>query len=194
MFTGYHYGYDPALAVAAIVSNGARFQSHVGSTTFSTAYFNVKPPLVNDFAYVQRVGASAAMTQSDELILRQMLKERKPVQALIGKAVKLIREMADRPAARGTIGKQLNAVILPRNPGEAARAEYHSAINSYKAFMPDLVVARSDERMMSMGVEVAIRPVPGAPPLVVGEAGRNAPCPCKSGKKYKYCHGDPKRR
>jgi preprotein translocase subunit SecA len=27
-----------------------------------------------------------------------------------------------------------------------------------------------------------------------GKVGRNAPCPCGSGKKYKLCHGDPRNR
>jgi preprotein translocase subunit SecA len=26
------------------------------------------------------------------------------------------------------------------------------------------------------------------------KVGRNAPCPCGSGKKYKVCHGDPRNR
>ena len=26
------------------------------------------------------------------------------------------------------------------------------------------------------------------------KVGRNAPCPCGSGKKYKLCHGDPRNR
>jgi hypothetical protein len=26
-----------------------------------------------------------------------------------------------------------------------------------------------------------------------GKVGRNAPCPCGSGRKYKQCHGDPRR-
>ena len=25
----------------------------------------------------------------------------------------------------------------------------------------------------------------------MGKIGRNAPCPCGNGKKYKYCHGNP---
>ena len=27
-----------------------------------------------------------------------------------------------------------------------------------------------------------------------GKVGRNAPCPCGSGRKYKLCHGDPRNR
>jgi uncharacterized protein YecA (UPF0149 family) len=33
----------------------------------------------------------------------------------------------------------------------------------------------------------------GEQPRVVNPVGRNEPCPCGSGKKYKKCHGDPAR-
>jgi uncharacterized protein YecA (UPF0149 family) len=32
-------------------------------------------------------------------------------------------------------------------------------------------------------------PEPEPEPAVVGKVGRNEPCPCGSGKKYKKCHG-----
>jgi preprotein translocase subunit SecA len=37
----------------------------------------------------------------------------------------------------------------------------------------------------------AADPPPPAPPFVRagGKTGRNDPCPCGSGKKYKHCHG-----
>lgn len=53
------------------------------------------------------------MVTSDEALLRGLLSERKPAEAIVDKAVQLIREMADRPQAIGTIGKQLSSIILP---------------------------------------------------------------------------------
>jgi len=37
----------------------------------------------------------------------------------------------------------------------------------------------------------AVAPPPEAAPFVRGDrkVGRNEPCPCGSGKKYKHCHG-----
>lgn len=41
--------------------------------------------------------------------------------------------------------------------------------------------------------EVVARESPPAPPAnvagIVAKVGRNAPCPCGSGRKYKHCHG-----
>jgi uncharacterized protein YecA (UPF0149 family) len=31
-------------------------------------------------------------------------------------------------------------------------------------------------------------------PAAYSKVGRNAPCPCGSGRKYKFCHGDPRNR
>ncbi len=55
------------------------------------------------------------------------------------------------------------------------------------------------EASANMGFQMGGQPVDGDPstngerkrePVVVGEkVGRNDPCPCGSGKKYKYCHG-----
>lgn len=44
------------------------------------------------------------------------------------------------------------------------------------------------------GMQVQARPAPRAveaptPPPVSGKVGRNDPCPCGSGRKFKLCHG-----
>lgn len=41
----------------------------------------------------------------------------------------------------------------------------------------------------SRGCTGRSRPLGGASPLVVGKVNRNTLCPCRSAKKYKYCHG-----
>jgi preprotein translocase subunit SecA len=38
-------------------------------------------------------------------------------------------------------------------------------------------------------VTVAERPKPQPFQRAIGKVGRNDPCPCGSGKKYKHCHG-----
>lgn len=37
--------------------------------------------------------------------------------------------------------------------------------------------------------QVRVDPVPARPPVPVPRVGRNEPCPCGSGVKYKRCHG-----
>jgi uncharacterized protein YecA (UPF0149 family) len=48
-----------------------------------------------------------------------------------------------------------------------------------------------DQEQLGAAVVDLVRAGRGAPkPVVKGEtAGRNEPCPCGSGKKYKKCHG-----
>jgi len=61
----------------------------------------------------------------------------------------------------------------------------------------DLVMFALDERLRLHGLEPvfqaeeeATEPEPEPePPAVARKVGRNDPCPCGSGKKYKKCHG-----
>jgi preprotein translocase subunit SecA len=131
------------------------------------------------------------MTQSDVESLRMLLEQRKPAGAIIGKAVALVREMADRPQASSTIGKQISAICLPRNLDSSITTSYHTNVVKYNAFYPSLVIATSDEDQM-MARDLAIHiddPAGNLLPIAVPKVGRNTPCPCGSGKKYKYCHG-----
>jgi preprotein translocase subunit SecA len=58
------------------------------------------------------------------------------------------------------------------------------------------IVKDAAEPALAGGVEELLAPTPAAAaekprPMVRSSAkvGRNAPCPCGSGKKYKHCHG-----
>jgi preprotein translocase subunit SecA len=41
----------------------------------------------------------------------------------------------------------------------------------------------------ALGQEADVAEIDPADPATWGKTGRNAPCPCGSGKKYKHCHG-----
>jgi preprotein translocase subunit SecA len=48
-----------------------------------------------------------------------------------------------------------------------------------------------EEALAGTGDDAAPAPAPKPAPFVrqMGKIGRNDPCPCGSGKKYKHCHG-----
>jgi hypothetical protein len=83
------------------------------------------------------------------------------------------------------------SIVVPRD-GSMATASYHPETRDPVSYAPNFVRSVGDGR-----AEVAIidfqtselvdqgRPVPRGVPKV----GRNKPCPCGSGKKYKKCHG-----
>jgi preprotein translocase subunit SecA len=49
--------------------------------------------------------------------------------------------------------------------------------------------ARQQQRVAAAGSESAATAQPAGRPMAMAKAGRNDPCPCGSGKKYKKCHG-----
>jgi hypothetical protein len=124
--------------------------------------------------------------------LQTLLQENRPAQALVGKGVQVIRTAAEAAGTRHPIGKQCTSIVLPSDPYEQAIAEYHSAKVTHQSYWPSLISAIGDES----GVYVIADPLVEArnannqPRLIaVPKVGRNRPCPCGSGLKYKSCHG-----
>jgi hypothetical protein len=128
------------------------------------------------------------MSNKDITVLRKLLLEHRPQEAIIGKAVELIREMADRPAAQNTIGKQISTIVVPRNITQSAKSGYYSNVTTHKVAIPDLVSVLPGEpfAVANISVETVSE---NTRPMVVPKVGRNHPCPCGSGVKYKRCHG-----
>ena len=128
-----------------------------------------------------------AVSGQDISDLKTLLRDRKPARAIIGKAVKLFHEIADRPAAGNTIGKQLSIIRIPRDQHRIVESGYYSNVDSYTSYTHDAVLLRP-ERSWAIK-NPTLRKAAGSSPLVGPKVGRNVPCPCKSGKKYKHCHG-----
>lgn len=136
-------------------------------------------------SFVQRIGCWQAMTNDDEQVLREFLLSRKPRDAVMNKAVEVVSQMADRPAAGGTIGKQISSVCLTPESLWPITG-YHTGKRTDSIYVIDQVDLRkgapkfivSDLHMQVRGEIVSVPKV-----------GRNHPCPCLSGKKYKHCHG-----
>ena len=99
-------------------------------------------------------------------------------------------DMADRPTAGGAIGKQISTITLPRDINKAVQTGYSSDEVTYQVVMPDMVVSIDDKSQTVIG-DISVRPVDlnSAGPMTVPKVGRNQPCPCGSGRKYKKCHG-----
>ena len=91
--------------------------------------------------------------------------------------------------------------MLFRSPGETTRGRIRGilrkidALAELSASEAELVMFALDERLRLAGLEPVFaaeestepEKEPEAPPA--GKVGRNDPCPCGSGKKYKKCHG-----
>lgn len=192
MFSGYLYHHDPPLMGNAMLTNFQDWDSGTDSAKawpeFRTTYFNEIRPLEDEATYVQRIGAWGAMNPADERALRDLLEARKPVEAIRGKGIALMREMAARPKAKGTIGKQISSIVIPRDASAEPSSGYHSEKVGTRWYGPSQVISQPGLGLAMKGMTIEeVSPHPS--PMVGPKRPRNAPCWCGSGAKYKKCHG-----
>jgi preprotein translocase subunit SecA len=92
----------------------------------------------------------------------------------------------------------------PRRPGAAAPASGFDAMGVRSAAgtagrgeamdigpgeQPGSVAAKTEPRIVGAGKLRSLDPAKQAAPSEWANVGRNDPCPCGSGKKFKKCHG-----
>ncbi|NID07031.1 SEC-C domain-containing protein [Luteibacter jiangsuensis] len=136
--------------------------------------------------YVQRTGAWGSMTSRDESILRSLLLADASVETLISAGVGLIREMAKRPAAHGTIGQEVQLTVIPSDPAEVVTARVRSSDATDTLVLTDQVIAIPGESFAVQGIQIHVHDATdGFRPKL----GRNDRCWCASGLKFKRCHG-----
>lgn len=188
--TGYVDWEKPPRIASSLISN---FEDWTSATYRSEAadkfeIFSTREqrPYSGELTFIERVGMWPAMSATDERQLRSMLEQRKPRQAIIGKAVELIRGMADRPEAAGTIGKTLQSASVTPDRAAEVTVGYHPAGISEKVALCDAVILTRNAQLIAVDGE--LRLTQGGT-IAVPRAGRNQPCPCGSGLKYKRCHG-----
>lgn len=183
---------DPRIAYC-IVSNFERVGER--RTRGSSATFEVTGRMevpreartTEDPAAVLLGGNHRAVTTADAGGLLRLLEADAPTEALLGKAVDVVRETARGAAAAGSIGEDLLSAVIPSEAGQPAVLSHHpvgapvsmAAANMAHVAGPDDVWLARD---FSFGPAE-----PGA--RIVPKVGRNDRCPCGSGLKHKRCHG-----
>src|SRR5262249_18967840 len=95
----------------------------------------------------------------------------------------------------GRIGKQLSVVVLQRDITQHVLSSYCSSNVAYKSYAPDEVVGISDTwRRAVADRELWIEGDSGPEISIIPKVRKNAPCPCRNGKKYRECHGSSSKR
>ncbi len=193
MFSGYLDFYSPPMLATAILTNFLDVKtgqcSDIAWDKFKFVGRNEKTPRADNPFLMQIVGSPIPISQRDISLLEYLLTERKPANAIIGKAVEMVRNMADHPAAAGTIGKQLSSIILPRarEPKCDVISEYHTMEPKPIIYMTPMVVSTKEHQGAYMAeVNIDESTIPN---IVFPKVAKNARCPCGSRKKYKNCNG-----
>lgn len=185
MLTGYTAA---GFIVNALVSNFQDFTNFVDHPVAQPA-FTVhceissvpapRNPTVN-----QAIGAFRAMTDADVEELRAMLEARAPHDAVRAKAAAIVADISDRHRSAGTVGKRLNT----------ARVDFRRPLMAYAGYESDVVESAIptldmvDGRTRGTGLLIGQPTLTALEPVVFPKVHRNAPCPCGSGKKFRFCH------
>lgn len=170
------------LATNHVTSRQPRSRRRIGGTSRipSKAPASLCPPVW-----------TAALQNGHMEALHVLVHDRKPARAIVGKAVDLLREVATSPASKGMISEQCTSIVLPSDPGADAAFEYHAgAVTEILGGVAYVEATGGSRGTWILKPEaVRFRDSAGAPILTVPKVGRNQPCPCGTGKKYKHCHG-----
>lgn len=149
----------------------------------------------NPYFEVAAYGNWRPFTKSQMDEIGKLVLSGKSREAVVGRALKLLRQMSDTLAARNNIGKQIDEIFIPHDPRIAPIGKYHTSKPTNKVWVPpQLNMAGETIRMVPELVLTATPKTTDAKPWAVQKVSMNRPCPCGKGRKYKYCHGDPKNR
>jgi hypothetical protein len=148
--------------------------------------FSTKPGMeLGAETLIYSIGASEGVTEDSVTPIRAMLREHRPAEAVVGKGVELMRGWARQSLAANTIGDQISSIVIPADLSEGWTFDYHTAHPTATLHHPIFVEATG--RSSPFASRLQITQEEGA--FVVEKVGRNVPCPCGSGLKYKRCHG-----
>jgi hypothetical protein len=200
LLTGYRDVPGPrAPLIAALVTNFQNFDTGEDEPAwdeFRATFWSVREDEAAP-TYIQRIGQWPAMTLDDEARVRRALEQRQSPQALDTMTVGMVREIAARPLSGGTVGRELSSVQIGpvRPPGVD-----QGAVPMIGAFHPDgathvhrgvnqVVSVRDDLHLTIRDPQISVAERQPDTVMAVQKVGRNKPCPCGSGRKYKLCHG-----
>jgi len=91
---------------------------------------------------------------------------------------------------RGLVGKQCGSIVVPSDPSQPFMVDYYSQKNKWEVELPNQVDV-TGTGVSLWNIALGVGGFPQSSPMVVKRAPRNDPCPCRSGRKYKRCHGRP---
>jgi len=194
VMAGYVYEEAVPRCYCWLISNFEKFGSpphREPGNTFEVSSYREQRPGDQD-CYALFIAGTDVVSDDAVASMRTLLKEQRPAGALVGKAIEVLHASADSPKSGGRIGKQCTSIVLPSDPSKAAEVKYHTVTATYTLHGVSHVEARGSEFGIYIidDPEIEYRNASGAPGLLaIPKVGRNQPCPCGSGKKYKRCHG-----
>lgn len=159
-------------------------QASGGAGTTFTREFSRHKYWVNSIGTLGDAGARMI----EEAVV-PLLASGRPACAIRDTLVDRVQRIADLPESQGVVGKQVSSIVVPRRPEAHPDSRYHTAADKFISYRPSSIVLHptGGVAVLGMSIEVAEKDRGWAPPIARREVGRNEPCPCGSGKRYRQC-------
>ncbi|TML42260.1 MAG: hypothetical protein E6G27_05075 [Actinobacteria bacterium] len=189
---GYVYHEQPPRGVLACVSNFEHLdctdsRRSEASPTFGTTFWTEVRPSARPYAVTMAYGATSGLKRHPPEPLRRMLEDGRPTMAVRDRGLSVIDELAAAEGEPGPIGRQCGSVVVWRDLSKEPVIDYHSGKNAWRIELPGVVVSTSTGGAAIRGVAFFAADPSTTVPMLTAKVGRNQPCPCGSGKKYKHC-------
>ncbi len=194
VFAGYTYHQSPPRGVVACLSNFEDFargrRSPTALPAFTVEVWEEARPSPEPYYLTNAFGAVANLKGHSIEAFKGLLQRGAPRTAIRDKAWALIDDVAAKEGVPGPVGNQCGSVIVPRDLSDVPIIDYHSAKSAWSVEFPSVVHVTSDGTGGAVkGMGLRANDPSSTRPLVTPRVGRNHPCPCGSGKKFKHCHG-----
>lgn len=210
VFVGYCFSDNPPTIVRGLISNFESYlKFHKNQNDFIfTAGKESRPNSGSPFM-VNIFGTRNAVRKEELEKMCEMVIDRIPESGIIGKASEIMRAAADREIANNYIGRQLNCIVIPMENEKPVSETYLTDIKTkvsygspyiYVTSKGDMEVSQTMMFSAREGEEIDFSKFKGdfdaidqtqLQDIAFPRVKPKEPCPCKSGKKYKYCHGRP---
>jgi hypothetical protein len=178
-------GYQYRPGASALESKGVGLSlegPHVSDRFIVHDHLATNPP---GRGYYTAIGQVPALASSDLNRLADLILAGRPWRAQAAKTVELMTEA--RKSVPNTVGGDFSILYLDRDLSTPIEADFYSSVPTTTGFFGFYVDPSSSSTDWS--VDVASSRTGPTAHLWVPKVGRNAPCPCGSGQKYKRCHG-----
>jgi hypothetical protein len=142
-------------------------------------------PPIGPYAHVERLGRWRGVPNVSMDRLLDRLRQDRPVDAIIGSALKVIHQASDADITENTVGKQISVVVVPMDVCESVRFSSESNVVTDDVFVPDVLVAIGPHTCHWMSLKLTKPATSESPhPASVPRVHRKALCPCGSGRIY----------
>ena len=181
---GFNLSRIPPVGVAAEVSN-----SPAPGEPFRVRFMSLRDDAPEDWTWVGVFGSGGLAARGFEDRIRERIEVGAPAWGVRDMLEAMVRRSADDPRSAETVGKQLDSIILHSDASKPIEGGGSTMVNQTTARMPSTVLINPDGSALLV-TDFQIEDMSDEPSaMVVPKVHRNAPCPCKSGERYKNCHG-----